>query len=238
MRNPEQLKVAIGAGASVTALAYRCDAPGVAALILGHGAGAGQRSPFMVAFAQAFAGRGIDTVTFNFPYTEQQRRVPDRRPVLDACYAAVMTEVRQQIASARQALFIGGKSMGGRIATHVAAADQELPIAGIVLLGYPLHPPGRPTERRDAHLPDVRRPMLIVQGSRDTFGTPAEFESLLKTLSPAPTLHIVDGGDHSFKIAHAGKSAQETVYVNLQNTIADWIVRVSRGERETLRPPR
>jgi predicted alpha/beta-hydrolase family hydrolase len=125
--------------------------------------------------------------------------------------------------------------MGGRIATHVAAADRELPIAGLVLLGYPLHPPGRPTERRDAHLPDVGRPMLIVQGSRDIFGTPAEFESLLKTLSPAATLHIVEGGDHSFKIARAGKSGQ-AVYATVQDTIADWIVRISRGERETRRP--
>ncbi len=101
--------------------------------------------------------------------------------------------------------------MGGRIATHVAAADPDLPVAGLVLLGYPLHPPGRPTERRDAHLGDVRRPMLIVQGSRDTFGTPAEFDSLMGRLSPAPTLHVVEGGDHSFKIGRGGKAAQERV---------------------------
>ncbi len=183
------------AGATVTALAYQGAGPGIgASLILGHGAGAGQRSPFMIAFAEALAARGIDTITFNFPYTEQKRRVPDRRPVLDACYVAVLGEIRHRLASAREALFIGGKSMGGRIATHVAAADATLPIAGLVLLGYPLHPPGRPTERRDAHLADVRRPMLIVQGSRDSFGRPVEFEPVLKALSPAPSLYVVDGG--------------------------------------------
>lgn len=226
------------AGATVTALAYHGGRPGIASLILGHGAGAGQRSPFMISFAEAFAARGIDTVTFNFPYTEQKRRVPDRRPVLDACYVAVIAAVRQHLASARDALFIGGKSMGGRIATHVAAADPALPIAGLVLLGYPLHPPGRPTERRDAHLADVRRPMLIVQGSRDSFGTPVEFEPVLKHLTPAPSLHVVEGGDHSFKIPRAGKSEQDAVHTNIQSAIAKWIGGITEGLRESRRPQR
>src|SRR6266702_2864919 len=89
-------------------------------------------------------------------------------------------------AGAKRALFIGGKSMGGRIATQVAAGDPGLPIAGLVLLGYPLHPPGRPAERRDKHLPAVGRPMLFVQGSRDAFGTPEELTPLVATLQPAP----------------------------------------------------
>jgi len=126
--------------------------------------------------------------------------------------------------------------MGGRIATHVAAADPALPVAGLVLLGYPLHPPGKPTERRDAHLGDVRRPMLIVQGSRDTFGTPAEFEPLMRSLSPAPTLHVVEGGDHSFKITRGGKAAQETVHGDVQRTIVEWIDEVRRAGREMPRP--
>lgn len=238
MRNPEALTVKVGAGASVTALAYEPTEPRVgASLILAHGAGAGQQSAFLVSFAQALAGRGIDTITFNFLYTEQGRRVPDRRPALDACYLAVIAEVRRHVLSARDALFIGGKSMGGRIATHVVAADTNLPVAGLVLLGYPLHPPGRPTERRDAHLPDVRRPMLIVQGSRDSFGTPAEFEPIVHTLSPAPDLQIVEGGDHSFKVARVGKPDQEKVYTDVQRTIAEWIARVIRGERGTDRRP-
>ena len=151
-------------GAEVTALVYSSETPSArATLIVAHGAGAGQHSPFIVSFAHGLSGRGLDVVTFNFPYTEQHRRVPDRRPVLDACYVAVIHSVHQHFGSARAALFIGGKSMGGRIATHVAAADPALPVAGLVLLGYPLHPPGKPTERRDAHLRDIRRPVLIVQ---------------------------------------------------------------------------
>ena len=93
--------------------------------------------------------------------------------MLEGCYRAVIDAVRDRVDSARRALFIGGKSMGGRIATQVAAADAALPLAGLVLLGYPLHPPGQPDRLRDAHLPQVARPMLFVQGTRDTFGTPA-----------------------------------------------------------------
>ena len=225
MKSPDELTIALEAGACVTALIYGAESRVGASLILAHGAGAGQRSPFMVAFAQSLAANGIDIVTFNFLYIEQQRRVPDRRPALEACYSAVVADVRGQVLRERDLLFIGGKSMGGRIATHLAAADRNLPLAGLVLLGYPLHPPGRPGELRDAHLPEVRRPMLIVQGSRDTFGTPAEFEPLLKRLTPAPTMHVVEGGDHSFKIARVGKSGQDSVYRDVQRTIADWIAR-------------
>src|ERR1700704_5048123 len=133
--------------------------------MLAHGAGAGQQHPFMTAFADAIAARGIDVVTFNFLYIEQKRRLPDRGPALEACYRAAIDATRREVTAARRALFIGGKSMGGRIATQVAAADAGLPLAGLVLLGYPLHPPGRPERLRDAHLPAVSRPMLFVQGS-------------------------------------------------------------------------
>lgn len=191
-----------------------------ATLVLAHGAGAGQRSPFMIDTARALAARGLDLVTFNFLYTEQGRRAPDRPPVLEACWRAVIGAIA---GSTGNTLFIGGKSMGGRIATQVAASDADLPLAGLVLLGYPLHPPGRPDQRRDAHLPSINRPMLFVQGSRDTFGTPAELEPVLRALSPAPTLHVVDGGDHSFKLSRKNPSAQAEVYAGVQETIAAWI---------------
>jgi uncharacterized protein len=237
LKNPEELKIKMETGAEVTALVYSSETSSArATLVLAHGAGAGQRSPFIVSFARGLSGLGLDVVTFNFPYTEQQRRVPDRRPVLDGCYVAVIHSVRQHFGTARAALFIGGKSMGGRIATHVAAADPALPVAGLVLLGYPLHPPGKPTDRRDAHLGDIRRPMLIIQGSRDTFGTPPEFASLLGTLSPTPTMHIVEGGDHSFKISRGGKAAQDGVYEDLQRTIVEWIEAIRRAGREKLPP--
>src|SRR6185436_11757172 len=124
------------------------------------------------------------------------RKIPDRAPALEACYRSVIDAVYANVDNARRAIFIGGKSMGGRIATQVAAADPQLAIAGLVLLGYPLHPPGKPAERRDKHLPAIGRPMLFVQGTRDAFGTPTELAPIVSALEPAPTLHVVANGDH------------------------------------------
>jgi uncharacterized protein len=226
---PSAFPVQLGA-ATVTAHVYRALEPRLdAALILGHGAGAGQHSPFMTTFASAIAASGIDAVTFNFLYIEQKRRLPDKAPALEACYRATIAATARELESARHALFIGGKSMGGRIATQVAAADASLPLAGLVLLGYPLHPPGRPDKLRDAHLPAVKRPMLFVQGSRDTFGTPDELAPILEPLSPRPVVYPVQGGDHSFKVTRAGQGGQAAVYEQVQQTIASWIRAVVGG---------
>ena len=220
------LPVRIEGDAHVTALVYEAAEPRMeATLILAHGAGAGQHSPFMTSFAIGLAELGVDTVTFNFLYTEQRRRIPDRRPALETCYAAVIEAVRSELG---EALFIGGKSMGGRIATHVAADARLSPPRGVVLLGYPLHPPGRPGDRRDAHLPDVPCPMLFVQGSRDTFGTPAELAPVLATLEGRASLHVVNGGDHSFKLAGRGRP-QDEVYLDIQRAIVKWLRGVIAG---------
>jgi uncharacterized protein len=224
LKKPSELTVDVGAGAQTTALVYPAEQPRVgAALILGHGAGAGQQSSFMTEFALALAALGADIITFNFLYTEQKRKLPDRAPVLEASYRAVIERVRDHVDSARHALFIGGKSMGGRIATQVAAADPQLPIAGLVLLGYPLHPPGRPTERRDKHLPAIARPMLFVQGTRDAFGTPDELGAVLGTLSPAPLMHVIERGDHSFKLSRKDPAAQAAIYADVQRAIVTFV---------------
>jgi predicted alpha/beta-hydrolase family hydrolase len=216
--------VEVGAGAHTTALVYPAEQPRIgAALILGHGAGAGQDSSFMTEFARALAALGADIITFNFLYIEQRRRLPDRAPMLAACYRTVIETARDHVESARHALFIGGKSMGGRIATEVAAADADLPLAGLVLLGYPLHPPGRPERLRDAHLPAVSRPMLFVQGSRDGFGTPGELAPILGRISPPPTMHEVVGGDHSFKLTGRDPAKQAAMHQDIQRAIARWM---------------
>ena len=222
----QQISVDVAPGQPTTALLYPAQTKSrlPATLILAHGAGAPQLHPFMVGFARGVSERGVDVVTFNFLYAEQRRKVPDRMPQLVACFRAVIEAARAELPSARERLFIGGKSMGGRAATHVAAADAALVLAGLVLLGYPLHPPGRADRLRDAHLPDVRRPMLFVQGSRDTFGTPSELKPILASLEPLPTLHHVEGGDHSFKVSgRDARSRQAAVYAEIQDTVADWI---------------
>jgi len=223
--SPSELSVRLETGAATTALVYHAasDAEAPAALVLAHGAGAGQRSAFMVDFAAALSSMGVDVVTFNFLYTEQGRKIPDRAPALEACYRSVIEAVRAGVQSAKHALFIGGKSMGGRIATQVAAADPQLSIAGLVLLGYPLHPPGRPAERRDKHLPAVARPMLFVQGTRDAFGTPDELAPVLATLQPAPVLHVVERGDHSFKLSRKDPAAQAAIYAEVRRAIVTFV---------------
>jgi predicted alpha/beta-hydrolase family hydrolase len=158
-------------------------------LILAHGAGADQRHPFMVRMAEGLAARGLEVVTFNFLYTEAGRRAPDRTPLLEACWRAVLGRFAPA--------FIGGKSMGGRIASHLAAAGDE-GILGLVFLGYPLHPPDKPEKRRDEHLPRILQPMLFVQGARDPFGGEEEIRPLAEKLSAR--LHLVAGGDHSLGV--------------------------------------
>ena len=227
MKKQSELSVPRRTGAATTALVYPADSDGgavPAALILAHGAGAGQRSTFMAEFARALSALGLDIVTFNFLYTEQGRKIPDRPPLLEECYMAVIEAARAELDSARRALYIGGKSMGGRIATQVAAADPDLPVAGLVLLGYPLHPPGKPAERRDKHLPAVRRRMLFAQGSRDAFGTPDELSPVLTTLQPAATIHVVTQGDHSFKLPRTDPAAQAAVHAGVQRVIVAWIL--------------
>ena len=194
-----------------------------AALVLAHGAGGGQTSRFMVEAANAFAARGITVATFDFPYMTQGRSVPDKGPVLEAHWRAVIEEVRRHPSLAGLPLVIGGKSMGGRIASQVAAQQVE-GIAGLVYLGYPLHPPGRPEQRRDRHLPDITEPMLFVQGTRDLFGTAGEIRELLPRLNPRATLFEVPDGDHSFKVrvSVAGRK-QDAVLTGIFDTVAGFV---------------
>jgi predicted alpha/beta-hydrolase family hydrolase len=192
---------------------YRASSP-TAALVLAHGAGAGQSHPFMVRVATGLAARGISTATFDFPYMTAKRNMPDKPPVLEDAWRKAIGAAGTELAGLP--LFIGGKSMGGRIATHVAAQGCD-GLKGVVLLGYPLHPPGRPQQRRDAHLPSVKEPLLFVQGSRDTFGTADDIAALLPSLQNA-TVHEVAGGDHSFKT-----SGKKDTLEPIMDTVAAWI---------------
>ena len=221
---PDRFRVEVAPSQHVTAIDYPAatgNRAGVT-LILGHGAGADQTSGFMVAFANALAERGIDVVTFNFLYSEHRRRIPDPNARLESCWRAVIETIRTRITFRADKLAIGGKSMGGRIASQVAAADTG-DLAGLVFLGYPLHPPGRPDRLRAAHLRDVKAPMLFVQGSRDAFGTPAELQPIISQLEPLADLFVVDGGDHSFKVPKSIGVKQQDVYRAIQDRIETWL---------------
>lgn len=188
------------------------------AIVLAHGAGAGQKHPFMVRAARELAARQLSAATFDFPYMAAGRGAPDRAPVLEDAWRAAIDAARAQFANLP--LFIGGKSMGGRISSQVAAQGGVGPLAGLVFLGYPLHPPGNPERRRDAHLPQIAEPMLFVQGSRDPFGTADEIRALLPRLQRA-TLHEIAEGDHSFKVPKRAGD-QDTVIANILETVASW----------------
>jgi predicted alpha/beta-hydrolase family hydrolase len=220
---PESVRVAVGPGA-VTALVYAPPDPArpLATLILAHGAGASQSSAFMVDMAQGLARQGCHVVTFDFPYMEEGRRPPDRAATLEACFREVVAAVRARPHLAAGPLVIGGKSMGGRIATHLAS-EGVAALAGVVVLGYPLHPPGRPDRLRAAHLARIRVPVLVVQGSRDAFGTPDELRAAFEPLGASATLHLVEGGDHSFRVPRRGPIGPAEVLERVREEVARWI---------------
>jgi predicted alpha/beta-hydrolase family hydrolase len=185
-------------------------------VVLGHGAGGTLHTPGLAQFADALAARGVGAVRFNFPYAEAGRRVPDPRARLEACYRAVAAE-----ATARAPrVFLGGRSMGGRIASQVAAAG--VPAAGLIFLSYPLHPPGEPGRLRTAHLSSIRAPMLFLQGSKDSFALPDLLAEAVARL-PTATLHVVEGADHGLRVR--GRAADDVVR-ELADVATAWIAAV------------
>jgi predicted alpha/beta-hydrolase family hydrolase len=226
-------------GATSAALYPAEGKPLGALLVLAHGAGAGHAHPFMTSYASALASRGIDVVTFNFPYMEKKRRAPDRAPVLeDAFRRAIVAAVKQAKAQGSK-LFLGGKSMGGRIATHLGAALDAWPAevakpSGIIAFGYPLAPPrSKRTGDRVAHLLKLTVPTLIVQGTRDPFGGPDEVSDALAGASPAPPIEIltIEGGDHSFGVLKSSGRDQAAVHTEIADSVAAWIKKAGDSRR-------
>ena len=184
----------------------------------------------MSSYASALAARGITVVTFNFPYMEKRRKTPDRAPVLeDAFRRAIAGAVAHRHVKASK-LFIGGKSMGGRIATHLGANLDQWPEApkpsGVIAFGYPLAPPrSKRTGDRVTHLKMLAVPTLIVQGTRDPFGGPDEISEAIADAVPKPPIEImtVEGGDHSFAVLKSSGRDQNQVHGEIQDAVADWI---------------
>jgi uncharacterized protein len=224
----EQLTVKVNDKESVTAVLYPAAKKIRAGLtaLLGHGAGANQLSGFMRMFAKGLAQRGLDVMTFNFVYMEQGRSVPDQKSKLESCFRAVIQTIAKHRKLRNNRLVIGGKSMGGRIASQVAAATVDEPLAldvsGLVFLGYPLHPPGNPARLRVEHLEQVKKPMLFVQGTRDALGTPEEIQPFVQDLRPPAQIYAIEGGDHSFKAPKKLGLPQEQVYEAAMDEIVRW----------------
>jgi predicted alpha/beta-hydrolase family hydrolase len=168
----------------------------VATLVLAHGAGAGMDSPLLVSFCLSLARLRVATLRFNFPYMERGRSSPDPEKVLRSTWLAAFADA--QTRSGARAVFVGGKSLGGRLASLIVA--DGLPVAGLLFLGYPLHSPGRPERIRDEHLYRVRVPMLFLQGTADPFANSAALRPVLARLGDRAVHVAIEGGDHSFRV--------------------------------------
>jgi predicted alpha/beta-hydrolase family hydrolase len=224
----ENLNVEVNDKEAVTALLYPAVKKDRARLtvVLGHGAGSNQTSGFMRTFAKGLASRGHDVMTFNFVYMEQGRSVPDQKHKLEGCFRAVIEAALKHKKLKNNRLVLGGKSMGGRIASQVMAGEEKESfageVAGLVFLGYPLHPPGQPAKLRVEHLEHIKKPMLFVQGTRDALGSPDEIMPYIKNLRPAAKIYEIEGGDHSFKAPKKFGMSPDQIYESAMDEIDRW----------------
>lgn len=197
-----------------------------AVFVCAHGAGGSMADRSTVATANAARARGIGVVRFNFLYREQKRGRPDQMPVLQETVAAVVERARAELVPRR--LVIGGRSMGGRAASMLAASGFDA--NGLLLLAYPLHPPGKPNQLRDAHLPNIRMPVLCFCGTRDPFVTREIMDRVLERVTAPWEMHWVEGADHSFHVLKSSGRTDAAVMEQLAETSRRWIDRrVSTG---------
>jgi predicted alpha/beta-hydrolase family hydrolase len=225
MASPE-VRDTIDVGGANVSTAWIAPKGSVATLVLAHGAGAGMDHPFMAGFSRAIAQAGVSTLRFNFPYVDRGKRSPDPERVLREVWLAAFAEASSK-ASGR-AVLAGGKSLGGRIASMCVA--DGMPAAGLVFLGYPLHPPGRPDRVRDEHLYRITVPMLFLQGTKDPFATPALLAKVVRKLGDRATLEPVEGGGHSFKVGGT-KADEREIGAALAETAAPFVRRVATARR-------
>jgi predicted alpha/beta-hydrolase family hydrolase len=216
----EPLEIEVGERIGrVSALLLRPPEPW-AGYVLAHGAGAGMTHPFMESVARALMARGMATLRYQFPYTEAGGRRPDPPGVLRATVRAAVARARELLPSLK--LFAGGKSLGGRMTSHAAAERQLDEVAGLIFLGFPLHPPKRPAIERAEHLARVGQPMLFLQGTRDDLADLTLVREVCGGLGDRVTLHVVEGADHSFGVLKRSGRTGSEVMDELADTIAGW----------------
>jgi len=187
--------------------------------VCAHGAGGNMNDRGLVQTANALRERGLGVVRFNFVYKEKKSGRPDPMPRLKECYAAVVARARQELNP--KTLIIGGRSMGGRAASMLAADGFECD--GLLLLAYPLHAPGRPDQLRDAHLPAIKVPVICFNGTRDPFCTPSLMEEVLKRVTTKWEMHWVEGADHSFHVPRASGKTDVQVLTEIADASRAWL---------------
>src|SRR5438876_49822 len=217
------VRIAVGERGDVSGLLLRPDGARLL-YVLAHGAGAGMRHPFLEVVAQRLAERSIATLRYQFPYMERRAGRPDPPAVAAATVRAAVTEAAR--VAPGLPLVAGGKSFGGRM-TSTAQAEAPLPgVRGLLFLGFPLHPPGRPDDKRAEHLAQVRVPMLFLQGDRDEFADLTLLRPVVKRLGERATLHLIQGGDHSFHVLKRSGRTDADVMTELVATVDRWATKL------------
>ena len=220
MPDAQTLRIQIEDAASVSAL-LTLPADARAAYVFAHGAGAGMAHPFMAAVAQGLAARGIASLRYQFPYMERGSKRPDAPRVAHAAVRAAVAEAGRALPG--MPLLAGGKSFGGRM-TSQAQADAAMPgVRGLAFLGFPLHPAGKPSDARAAHLREVRVPMLFVQGARDALADLALLDPVVRGLGHRATLHVVADADHSFHVPARSGRKDAQVLEEVLDVFAAWV---------------
>lgn len=214
------LRIALPEGDGVSALLGRPEEP-FAALVLAHGAGAGMQHPFMAGLAAALGGRGVATLRFQFRSMEQGSKRPDRPAVAQMAIRAAVHEAALRLPGVP--LFAGGKSFGGRMGSQAQAEDPLPQVRGLVFVGFPLHPAGKPDIARAAHLRQVALPMLFLQGTRDTLAELPLVRQTVERLGTRATLHVVEGADHSFHVPARSGRSDAAVIEELADVAAGWM---------------
>ena len=217
----EMLTIATG-DASVSALLL-APTDARACYVLAHGAGAGMTHAFMTAVAQGLAARGIATLRYQFPYMERGSRRPDTPRVAHAAVHAAAVEAAQRLPGLP--LFAGGKSFGGRMTSQAQAASPLPGVRGLVFLGFPLHPAGKPSDERAAHLFDIGIPMLFLQGSRDDLASLELLEPVVAKLGAKATLAVFADADHSFHVPARSGRKDAQVLGEVLDALAGWLAR-------------
>lgn len=195
--------------------------------VFAHGAGGQMADRGLQQTAEALVARGLNVVRFNFLYKEKRAGRPDPMPLLKATISAVVARVREELAP--EALIIGGRSMGGRAASMLAAEGYDC--AGLLLLAYPLHPAGRPDQLRDAHLPAIHVPVLCINGTRDSMCTRELMEKALQTVTAPWQMHWVEGADHGFHVPKRSGRTDAEVVNEVADVSAAWVAALSHARR-------
>jgi predicted alpha/beta-hydrolase family hydrolase len=227
MKAAEPRKVSFAVDAERTVSGLLILPKGARALyVLAHGAGAGMAHPFMAAISVALAERRIATLRYQFPYMERGSWRPDSPAIAEATVRAAVAEARAL--APNLPLFAGGKSFGGRM-TSQAEAHEALGVEGLAFLGFPLHPPGAPGDKRGEHLAAVKIPMLFLQGTKDEFAGLDLLQPLVKRLGRKAKLHLIEDGNHSFRVPAKSGRKEADVIAELADTLAAWMERIVTG---------